>query len=85
MNPFDDKRMYLNPIKSLPWDQHTQNSDCPRILCIKFIGLYYKELTKKCKMDEELCFYTWYYKQTLTHQQLLKLISDRAHLIIEHI
>ena len=80
LDPFDDKTMYFNPIKSLPCD-NTQKGDCPCILCIKFIGLYYKELTEKCKTDEELYFYTWYCKQTLTNQQLLKLISDRAHLL----
>ena len=71
--------MYLNPIKSLPWDKHTQNGDCPFILCIKFIGLYYKEMNEN-KTDEEIYLITWYCKQTRTHQQLLKLISDGAHL-----
>ena len=23
LNPFDDKRVYLNPIQSLSWDEHT--------------------------------------------------------------
>ena len=80
LNPFDDKRMHLKPIKSLPLDKHTQKGDCPCILCIKFIGLYYKELTEN-KTDEEIYLYTWYCKPTLTHQQLLKLISDRTHLL----
>ena len=40
LNPFDDKRMYLNPIQSLPWNKHSQKGDCPCILCIKFIRLY---------------------------------------------
>ena len=56
LSPFDDKRMYLNPIKSLPWDKHTQKGDCPCILCIKLIGFYYEEQTEKCKTDEELYF-----------------------------
>ena len=30
-NPFDDKRVYLNPIQSLSWDKHTQKGDCPCI------------------------------------------------------
>ena len=46
MNPFDDKRVYLNPILSLPWDKHTQKGDCPCIYCLKLIGLYYTELTE---------------------------------------
>ena len=29
LNPFDDKRVYLNPIQKVPWDKHTQKSDCP--------------------------------------------------------
>ena len=41
LSPFDDKRMYLNPIQNLPWDKHTQKGDFPCILCIKFNGLYY--------------------------------------------
>ena len=83
MNPFSigDKRMYLDAIQSLPWDKHTQKGDCPCVLCIKVIILFYDKLTEKCKTDEEIYFYTWYCKQTLTHQQLLKLISDRAHLL----
>ena len=28
LNPFDDKRMYSNPIQSLPWDKHTQQGHC---------------------------------------------------------
>ena len=35
LNPFDDKRVYLNPIHSLPWDKHTQKGDCPCIYCLK--------------------------------------------------
>ena len=31
LNPFDDKRVYLNPIQSLSWDKHTQKGDCPGI------------------------------------------------------
>ena len=53
LNPFDDKRLYLDPIKSLPWDKHTQAGDCQCILCIKFIRLYYKELTQN-RSDEEI-------------------------------
>ena len=29
LNPFDDKRMYLNPKQSLPLDKHIQQGDCP--------------------------------------------------------
>ena len=81
LNPFDDKRMYLNPIQSLPWDKHTQKGDCPCIYCLKLSGLYYKEITEKCKTDEELSLIVWYWKEKLTHQELLKLISDRVHLL----
>ena len=45
LNPFDDKRLYINPIQSLPLDKHTQKGDCPCIYCLKLIGLYFKELT----------------------------------------
>ena len=80
LNPFDDKRLYINPIQSLPWDKHTQKGDCPCIYCLKLIGLYYKELTEN-KTDEEIYWSVWYWKQALTHQQLVKLISDRAHVL----
>ena len=83
MNPFDDKRLDINPIKSLPWDKHTQQRDCPCICCLKLFGLYYKELTinddGSKKTDEEIYFNVWYWKQALTRQLLVKLISDRAH------
>ena len=94
LNPFDDKRMYLNRIQSLPWDKHTQKGDCLFILCIKFIGLYYKELFEaseavtenktdtKPLRDEEIYLNIWYWKEKLTHQELLKRISDRAHLLL---
>ena len=51
LNPSDDKRMYLNPMQSLPWNKHIQSGYCPCILCIKFIRLYYNELTT----PKELC------------------------------
>ena len=81
LNPFDDKRLYLNPIQNLPWDEHTQQGDYPCIYCLKLVGLYYKELTENCKTDEELYLNVWYWTQTLNHQQLLKLISARAHFL----
>ena len=80
LNPFDDKRLYINPIQSLPWDKHTQKGDCPCIYCLKLIGLYYKELPIN-KTDEEIYFNVWNWKQALTHQQLVKMISDRAHVL----
>ena len=80
MNPFDDKRMYLNPIQSLSWDKHTQKGDCPCILCIKLVGLYYTELCDGLS-DEEIYYNIWTLKEKLNHQQLLNLISDRAHLL----
>ena len=84
LNPFDDKRMYLNPIQSLSWDKHTQKGDCPCILCIKLVGLYYTELSTrdgKPIRDEEIYYNIWTLKEKLNHQQLLNLISDRAHLL----
>ena len=83
LNPFDDKRLYINPIQSLPGDKHTQKGDCPCIYCLKLFGLYYKDLTinddGSKKTDEEYYLNIWYQKENLTHQQLVKLISDRAH------
>ena len=85
LNPFDDKRLYLNPIQSLPWDKHTQKGGCPCIYCLKLIGLCYKDLTindnGSKKTDEEIYLNIWYQKENLTHQQLVKLISDRAHVL----
>ena len=43
LSPFDDIRVYLYPIQSLPWDKHTQKSDCPCINCLNLICLCYKE------------------------------------------
>ena len=85
LNPFDDKRLYLNPIQSLPWDKHTQKGDCPCIYFLKLIGLYYKELSTsetdgKPIRDEEIYYNIWTLKK-LNHQDLLNLISDRAHLL----
>ena len=81
LNRFDDKRMYLSPIQSLPWVKHTQKGDCPCILCINFICLFYTELTENCKTDEELYLNDWYWKEKLTHQELLKRIKDRRQLL----
>ena len=39
LNPFGDKRVYLNPIQSLSWDKHVQSGDCPCIYCLKLVGL----------------------------------------------
>ena len=50
-------------------------------ICLKFILLYHKEVNENCKTDEKLYLNVWYWKQILTHQELLKLISDRAHLL----
>ena len=85
LNPFDDTRLYINPIQSLPWDIHTQKGDCPCKYCLKLIGLYYKELTTNKdgskKRDEENHFNVWFLKEKYTHQQLVKFISDGAHLL----
>ena len=72
LNPFDDKRVYLNPIQSLPWDKHTQEGDCPCIYCLKLIGLYYKELSTsetdgKPIRDEEIYYKIWTLKEKLNH------------------
>ena len=81
LNPFDDKRMYLNSTQILSWNKHIQSGFCPCILCIKFNILYYDELTENCKTEEELYLRVWYLKQKLTHQNLSKLINDRANLL----
>ena len=60
LNPFDDKRVYLNPIQSLSWDKHTQKGDCPCIYCLKLVGLYYTELTENGTLgDEEIYYNIW--------------------------
>ena len=84
LNPFDDKRVYLNPIQCLSWDKHTQKGLCPCIYCLKLIGLYYKELSTsetdgRCLQDEETYYTIWTLKEKLSTQDLLNLISDRAH------
>ena len=80
-SPFQEKRMYLNEKQSLSWDKLIQSEYCPCIYCpYKFVMLYQNELTEK-KTDEENYLNTWYLKENLTHQQLLKLKSDRAHLL----
>ena len=94
LNPFDDKRVYLNPIQSLSWDNHVQSGDCPCMYCLKIVGLYYKELSTRVVTsetdgrcaelrlrDEEIYYNIWTLKEKLNHQQLLNLISDRAHLL----
>ena len=32
-------------------------------------------------VNYDIYFSVWYWKQALTHQQLVKLISDRAHVL----
>ena len=64
LNPFDDKRMYLNPIKSLPWDKHTQQGDCPCLYCLKITLMYHDDLTEKCETDEENYLINWYWKKS---------------------
>ena len=59
LKPFDEKRVYLNPIQSLSWYKHTQKGDCPCINCLKLIGLYCKEMSTsetdgRCLRDEEI-------------------------------
>ena len=81
LNPFNDKRVYLNPIQSLPWDKHTQRGDSTCIYCLKLGGLYYKELTEVLRSDEEMYNNIRTLKEKLNHQDLLNLISDRAHLL----
>ena len=86
LNPFVDKRLYLNPIQSLSWDKHTQKGDCPCIYCLKLIGVYYQELSTSETdgepiRDEEIYYNIWTLKEKVNHQNLLNLISDRAHLL----
>ena len=85
LNPFDDKRVNLNPKQSLSWDKHTQKGNCPCIYCLKLFGLYYEEITTnktdaKPLRNKEIYYTTWTLKENLNHQQLLNLISDWAHL-----
>ena len=85
LNPSDDKQVYLNPKQSLSWDKHTQQGDCPCIYCLKFIGLNYKDLSTRdgtSLWDEEIYYNIWTLKEKLNHQDLLNLISDRAHLLL---
>ena len=82
LNPFDDKRMYMNPIQSLSWDKHVQSGDFPCIYCLKLVGLYYTELSTSDGTpirDEEIYYNISTLKEKLNHQDLLNLISDRAH------
>ena len=77
LNPFDDKGVCLNPIKCLPWDNHTQKVDSPCIYCLEFVMLYQKELTEN-KTIEEIYLYVQYLEETLNQYQSVKLIRDRA-------
>ena len=85
LNPFYDKRLHISEIQCFQWDKHTQQGDCPCINCLKLVVLYYKDLTindeGSKKTDKEIYLNVWYQKENLTHQQLLKRISDRAHLL----
>ena len=81
LNLFDDKRVYSNPIQCLPWDKHTQQGDCPCLFCLRFTLLCHEKLTENCKTDEENDLNVWYWKQSLTHQEILKQISDRPQLL----
>ena len=74
LNSFDDKRLYINNTQSVPWDIHTQKGDCTCILCIKFIGLYYKELTFGLT-DEKFYYNVWYWKEFYTQNQLIQAIN----------
>ena len=68
------KRLYINDTISVPWDIHTQKGYCNCILCIKFIGLYYKELTQNLT-DEEIYLNVWYWKQLYNQNQILYAIN----------
>ena len=89
LNPFDDKRLHIKELQSFPWDKHTQQGDCPCKNCLKLDVLYYKDITinddGSKKTDKEIYLNNWFQKENLTHQQLLKLISDRAHLLYFYI
>ena len=74
LNSFDDKRLYINNTYSVPWDTHTQMYECPCILCIKFIALYYKELTHN-KTDEEIYYNVKYWKEKYNQNQLIYAIN----------
>ena len=82
LNPFDDKRMYLNSIKSLPWDIHTQKGYCPCIYCLELFILYRKDIqNENCETYEEIYYNIWTLKEKLNLQEIIKLLSDRAHLL----
>ena len=51
-NPFDDDRMYLKSIKSLPWDKHTQQDTCGYLYCMKFVMLYHKNFVMEKQMKK---------------------------------
>ena len=74
LNPFDDKRLYLNNLDSVPWNIHTQKGDCNCLMCIKFIGLYFKELTFGLT-DEEIFYNVWYWKEFYNQNQLIYAIN----------
>ena len=54
----NDEGLYLNPTQCLPWNKHIQSGYCSCILCLKFIRLYYNELTEN-KTEEELYLKVW--------------------------
>ena len=75
LTPFDDKRICLNSIKSLPWYTHTQSGMCGCLLCLKIVYIYQNEFTE-LRTDEMNYLNTRSLKQTLTHHQFVKLIKD---------
>ena len=74
LNPFDDKRLYLNNIYSVGWDIHTQKFNCNCILCMKFIGLYYEELSYGLN-DAEIYNNICYWKEFYNQNQLIYAIN----------
>ena len=74
LNSFDDKRLYINNTQSVPWDIHIQKYECSCILCMKFIGLYGKELTHN-KTDLEVYYNIKYWKEFYTQNQLIQAIN----------
>ena len=74
LNSFDDKRLYLNNINSVPWDNHIQKGDCECILCIIFIGLYYKELTFN-NTPQQIDYNIKYWKEMYNQNQLVCAIN----------
>ena len=66
LNPFDDKRLYINSIQSLPHDNHYQKLNCGCNLCLYFTIQYQKYFDNIEKLKE--------YKACLNQKQLIDIL-----------